>query len=1788
MKKQNQSGLNRNFRFLILVFPLVNLLQLPATARSTNPASKKQNANGIVGKNYIPGIPDRPGDNGIHGGHAAKPVAIPQKELLFLENKGQVTDQNGQSRTDIQYSISAAAGLNIFIGSGAIHYQFSKIDDVIACAPKDEESYTLYRMDVELAGANKNATVVAAEQQTYCENYRSGREGGNSVAARSYKRITYKDVYPNIDWVLYVRNEKLEYEFVIRKGGKASDIKLKYGGATDLRLAEDGTLTAYTPQGSIAEHAPYTYQEDGAAVASNFRLSGNELRYETGVYSGDLVIDPTIGWATYFGGSLSDNGIAITGDAAGNVYITGNTTSTNNIATTGSYQSTYGGGVHMAGTITVRPLDAYLVKFDGAGNRLWATYYGGYQNDYGNSVAVDASGNVYIAGQTSNHDSIATIGSAQSTFSGGTDAFLAKFSASGAIVWATYFGNGGEIGKSVVIDSSGNIYLAGFGTATATTIATSGAYQTVYGGGNYDAFLAKYNSAGALQWATYYGGSGEDAAYGAAVDPWGNIYISGYTQGSDGIATTGAADPTFSGGTDDAFLAKFNSSGNLLWGTYYGGGGYDVSYGVTTDGAGCAYIAGYTSSTSGIATAGAHQTSYQGGQNDIFVTKFDTSGKLRWGTYYGGTLSDAATGIAADKSGNIFISGFSVSTSGISTAGAFQTSYSGGSGTPCSVFAEFDTSGTLKYGTYFGSSNTAYGVAVDPLGDILLAGSSQNGTIPATTGAYQTASGGSNDAYIVKFGPDFSPVITGPTSYCNGTTGTLHNSTSGGTWTSDNASVATINASTGVVSALATGTSNITYTATTGTATTVVTVGPAPAITGNSYAIILGSTLALSDASTGGTWSSGTAGIASINTSGVVTGNSAGNATISYLTTVGCTATTIVTVMAALSPITGAAAFCQSATITLSDASAGGSWSSSNGNATVGSATGIITGINAGTAMITYIIGTAYVTAVVTVNAGPSFITGPSSVCQGATVTLSNSASGIWSSLVPSVATIGTTTGMVTGVNLGSTGIRFTTASGCQVSYTITVNPAPAAYTGPVSVCMNQAVTMPETGGGTWSNGNAAVGTIDMTSGLFAGIAAGSTTVTYSLGSGCTRNINMVVNALPANITGTTTVCPGATTNLFDATTPANAWISSNTGVATILANGVVTGVTTGTTTISYQINSGCITTTTLTVLAIPQPIAGNGPVCAGSAIVLSDTGSGSWSISNPAIVTVATDGTLTGVAGGAATVTYTAPSGCRTTSSVSVNPLLPITGTAATCIGTNTTLSDATTGGTWSTTDITFATIGTGGIVTGVAAGTASITYTIAGGCARTITVTVNPFALITGATAVCQGSTITLSDAIPGGTWSSSVISVATVVGSTGVVTGVNTGATTISYVASNGCRDTRTITVNAAPGAISGQSAICSGGATTTLTCTGGGTWSSIDPTIISAGSTTGTITGMAAGSTTVVYTLGTGCARGITITSKPIAPITGTLFMCMGAANTLHDATTPSNSWTSSNTGVATILANGVITTVAPGTTTITYTGNNCPITGVLTVNPVPSAGVITAPSTVATTATITATSSGTPGGTWSVSNPHATVDPVFGIVTGQSAGTFTLSYTVATCATVTATKLITESGPAPASHGSSSGVITLNPGSTVNIANNEVSGGEWSSSDNTVATVDDSGFVTGMSAGSANIFHMTTGSGAAATVTNVVVNLIPMNLTMMPNPNKGIFIIKGTTGSHPDEDATLEIINISGQVLHKSMATTSGGLINEQVILNKSMKNGMYLLKITTRSEQKTISFVLER
>src|SRR5690606_11984474 len=159
--------------------------------------------------------------------------------------------------------------------------------------------------------------------------------------ARSYQKITYKDVYPNIDWVFYINAQgQLEHDFVAQPNGNINDIKMRYNGSVKLELLEDGSLQAITPMGEIAENAPYAYMQDGKAVATSFVLEGGILSFETAPYRGTLTIDPVIEWGTYFGGTGDETGGDITTDIWGNVYLCGTTTSSSNIATTGAFQDT--------------------------------------------------------------------------------------------------------------------------------------------------------------------------------------------------------------------------------------------------------------------------------------------------------------------------------------------------------------------------------------------------------------------------------------------------------------------------------------------------------------------------------------------------------------------------------------------------------------------------------------------------------------------------------------------------------------------------------------------------------------------------------------------------------------------------------------------------------------------------------------------------------------------------------------------------------------------------------------------------------------------------------------------------------------------------------------------------------------------------------------------------------------------------------------------------------------------------------------------------------------------------------------------------------------------------------------------------------------------------------------------------------------------------------------------------------------------------------------------------------
>ena len=379
----------------------------------------------------------------------------------------------------------------------------------------------------------------------------------------------------------------------------------------------------------------------------------------TGGYDAFLVKFNSSGvrqWATYYGGAGNDMGMYCAIDPLGNVYVLGTTNSTSGIATAGAHE------------VTVN--DGFLVKFNSSGVRQWGTYCEGI----GNACSADASGNVYITGLTTSTSGIATAGAHQTVMSGSGDAFLVKFNSSGVKQWGTYFGGSYTLGSamekglSCATDNTGNIYMVGQ-TPSTTGIASTGAHQTIYGGSACDAFLVKFNSSGFMQWSTYYGGAGSDIGYSCATDAFGNVYMAGDAQQefvpASGIATPGAHQSAYGGGYSDAFLVKFDSNGQRQWGTYYGGSALDVGFSCAIDASGNVYMSGETQSNSGIATPGAHQTTVNG----AFLVSFNSSGVRQSGTYFGGIKNVCTT----DASGNVYMTGYTQSNSGIATPGAHQT-----------------------------------------------------------------------------------------------------------------------------------------------------------------------------------------------------------------------------------------------------------------------------------------------------------------------------------------------------------------------------------------------------------------------------------------------------------------------------------------------------------------------------------------------------------------------------------------------------------------------------------------------------------------------------------------------------------------------------------------------------------------------------------------------------------------------------------------------------------------------------------------------------------------------------------------------------------------------------------------------------------------------------------------------------------------------------------------------------------------------------------------------------------
>jgi hypothetical protein len=666
-------------------------------------------------------------------------VANMKNTYAFIENKGQITDQYHQPRKDIDFKIDLP-GVTMFIGSGHISYQWYKADKNSPL--KDNTPTTCYRLDMTLQGVQQHIVPQKEEPQSYYEQYYTGNLGSETIAG-GYKKIIYRNIYPGIDWVIYSTGQQLKYDFVVHEGGNPAVIKMQYAGYSDIQTVKNG-LQVTTPLGSIFENPPYTYEKQShKTVSSYFRVMDNTVEVITGKYTGDLVIDPVVDFATYYGDSGNDIGNAIAADNRGNTYLAGTTNSVNNIATTGAHQLLLQG-----------QYDGFLVSFDHQGNRRWATYFGGVDFEDCYDAVCDPAGNIYVCGKTSSTSAIASVGAQQPLYGGGAnDGFLIKFGKDGTREWGTYFGGAAsDAVNNVTCDALGNIFICG-STSSSNNISFNNPHQPNLAGLT-DGFVARFTPLGQRQWSTYYGGAGIDAVNFDACDLFGNLYIFGNTESTSGIATPGAHQIGINTASSTTFLTKFNVAGSVQWGTYFGGTSGASPGGIVCDGIGDVYICGYTSSTTGIA-AGTGAQLVKGAGQDGFISRFSSSGGQTWGSYFGNSGKDNFTGITITPKNRLFLSGITTGNAGMTTPDALQLTLNGNNDAHVS---EWTVNGNLVYASYLGGNSDEslpagnYGSFIEyNFGKIYLCGTTNSTTnISTPNGFRKTFSGGITDAFMAS------------------------------------------------------------------------------------------------------------------------------------------------------------------------------------------------------------------------------------------------------------------------------------------------------------------------------------------------------------------------------------------------------------------------------------------------------------------------------------------------------------------------------------------------------------------------------------------------------------------------------------------------------------------------------------------------------------------------------------------------------------------------------------------------------------------------------------------------------------------------------------------------------------------------------------------------------------------------------------------------------------------------------------------------------------------------------
>ena len=778
---------------LVLIFPALSLggptttIQPPAARTSATSRPPAENAADRAGEPLAPfdrvevGLtPELSRDAA-----ARRPAVYGKLPLIFEANRGQTDSRvkflsRGNGYTlflTATETVLALAGRRSSVAGN--RFRGPRPD---ATMPAETES-GLVRM--QFIGANPEPSVTGLEELPGKANYFIGRDPTKwRTNVPTYARVEYRDIYPGVNLVYFGDQRQLEYDFVVRPGASPEAITLGFQGADKLEVDAQGDLVLHTAVGAIRQRRPFVYQEVGGArreIAGGYVLRGaGRVGFQVAAYdrSQPLVIDPVLSYATYLGGSRNDNAFGIAVDASGNAYVTGYTVSTDFPTTAGAFQPTFGGGT---GTALFGTGDAFVAKLNATGSGLvYSTYLGGSGDEGGYGIAVDASGNAYVAGITDSTDFPTTAGAFQPTFGGGSgDAFVTKLAPTGsALAYSTYVGGSAlDRARGIAVDALGNAYVTGL-TVSTDFPTTAGAFQTGCPGPSCGAgFVTKLNPPGTtLVYSTYLGGNNSTGGTAIAVDAVGNASVTGSTAATDFPTTAGALQTSIGGPATDAYETTLNPTGSgLIYSTYLGGTDEEDGFAIAGDASGNVYVTGRTRSTNFPTTAGAFQPTFGGGIEHAFVTKLNpTSSAVAYSTFLGGSFAEQGTGIVVDASGNAYVAVRTESTDFPTTAGAFQPTFGGSED---AAVTELNPSGSaLVYSAYLGGSNSdvAYGIAVDASGDAYVAGITASANFPTTAGAFQTTRGGGDfDAFVAKVSPNTPAGTNVSVSAGNGVTVTF-------------------------------------------------------------------------------------------------------------------------------------------------------------------------------------------------------------------------------------------------------------------------------------------------------------------------------------------------------------------------------------------------------------------------------------------------------------------------------------------------------------------------------------------------------------------------------------------------------------------------------------------------------------------------------------------------------------------------------------------------------------------------------------------------------------------------------------------------------------------------------------------------------------------------------------------------------------------------------------------------------------------------------------------------------